>query len=172
MRASSLRAALAAAAVALPAMARADDAPVVDHQPLPCTIPGKAVSICANISDDNEVAKARVYFRRSGEDFYSFVDMEFGGISYCGTLPAPLEKKVQAIEYYVQAVDNAYQPTRTSTYQMNVQPEGMCEFPPIEKDARRASAIKVFATHKKQGKKLDDAFSSAGVTFVPIAPAK
>ena len=160
------------AALGLPLAAAADDPPVVDHQPVPCTLAGKAISLCASVSDDNEVAKARVYFRRSGEDYYNFVDMQFTGTSYCGTLPAPLEGKVAAVEYYIQAVDSAYQPTRTSTYQLNVQAEGVCEFPPIEKDAAKAASIKVFATHKKQGKKLDEAFSSAGVTFVPIAPPK
>jgi len=163
---------LAAAALAFPLAAWADDPPVVEHQPVPCTIPGRVISLCANVSDDGEVAKARIYFRRAGQDFYSFVDMEFGGINYCGTLPAPLEGKVQSIEYYVQAVDKAYQPTRTSTYQLNLQPEGVCEFPPVEKDAQRAAAIRVFATNKKQGKKLDDAFSTTGVTFVPIAPSR
>jgi len=163
---------LAAAALAVPLAAWADDPPVVEHQPAPCTIPGRVISLCANVSDDGEVARARIYFRRAGQDFYSFVDMEFGGINYCGALPAPLEGKVQSIEYYVQAVDNAYQPTRTSTYQLNLQPEGVCEFPPVEKDAQRAAAIRVFATNKKQGKKLDDAFSATGVTFVPIAPPR
>jgi hypothetical protein len=152
-----------------PTIVSADDAPQVEHQPVPCTIPRKAISLCASISDDVEVAKARIYFRRAGEDFYSFVDMQFGGINYCGTLPAPLEGKMQSVEYYVQAVDNAYQPTRTSTYQINLQPEGVCEFPPVERDGQRAASIRVFATNKKQGKKLDDAFSNAGVTFVPIA---
>jgi len=32
----------------------------------------------------------------------------------------------------------------------------------------KAGAIKVFATNRKQGKKLDDAFALAGVTFVPL----
>ena len=160
------------AALGLPLAAAADDPPVVDHQPVPCTLPGKAISLCASVSDDNEVAKARIYFRRAGEDFYNFVDMQFGGTNYCGTLPAPLEGRVLAVEYYIQAVDNAYQPTRTSTFRMNVQTEGACEFPPIEKDTARAASIKVFATHKKQGKKLDEAFSSTGVTFVPITPPK
>ena len=168
-----LRRLLLAAAMTLPSSAplaaSADDAPQVEHHPVPCTIPRKAISLCASISDDAEVAKARVYFRRAGEDFYSYVEMEFGGINYCATLQAPLEGKMPSIEYYVQAVDNAYQPTRTSTYQMHVQPEGVCEFPPEEKDRLRLAAIRVFATHKKQGKKLDDAFSNAGVTFVPIA---
>ena len=65
--------------------------------------------------------------------------MTFGGINYCGTLPAPREGKLKVIEYYVQAVDDAFQAQRTSTFQLSVVPEGKCEFPPIEKDAKRAA---------------------------------
>ena len=162
------RCALALAIWALPLATAADDPPVIEHQPVPCTVPGKAISLCAAVSDDSMVATARIYFRPAGEDFYSFVDMSFGGISYCGTVPAPREGKVKVIEYYLQAVDDQYQPTRTSTFQMNVQPEGMCELPPIEKDAGKAAAIKVFATNRKQGNKMHDAFVTTGVTFVPV----
>ena len=159
-------AALALLAAALPATA--DDAPVVEHQPLPCSVPAKPIGLCATASDDNEVARVRAYFRRQGEDYYSYVEMAFTGLNHCGTLPAPREGKLTALEYYVQAVDDQYQPTRTSTYQINIQPEGVCEFPPVEKDPHKAASIKVFATNKKQGKKLDDAFSPSGVSFVPV----
>jgi hypothetical protein len=149
--------------------ARADDPPVVEHQPTPCTIPEKPISLCATVTDDAQVARSRLYFRAAGEDFYSFVDMVFSGINYCGTLPAPREGKVKAIEYYVQAVDDQYQSRRTSTYQMIVQPEGVCEFPPLEKEEAKAASIVVHATNKKQGKKLPDGFAAEGVSFVPIA---
>ncbi len=149
-------------------LAFADEPPAIDHQPVPCTVPGKAISLCATISDDQNVSAARVYFRRAGEDFYSFVDMSFGGISYCGTLPAPREGKLKVIEYYVQAVDDQFQAQRTSTFQLSVVPEGKCEFPPIEKDPKRAGAIRVFATNKKQSGKLDEAFDRTGVTYVPL----
>ena len=149
------------------ARALADDPPAVEHQPALCTVPEKPLSLCAAISDDGNVATARLYFRRAGEDYYAFVNMAFTGVSYCGTLPGPREK-AKAIEYYVQAVDDNYQPQRTSTFRIPVQPEGVCEFPPVEKDAARASAIKVFATNRKQGRKLDDAFAPTGVTFVPL----
>lgn len=148
-------------------LAVANDPPAVDHQPALCTWPDKPVSLCAAISDDGTVAVARIYFRRAGEDYYSFVQMGFTGVSYCGTLPAPREK-AKTIEYYVQAVDDTYQPQRTSTFRLPVQPEGVCEFAPIEKDAAKAAAIKVFATNRKQGKKLDDAFLLTGVTFVAL----
>ncbi len=172
MRVSGL--ALALALLAVPAFlvapavsAVADELPVVDHQPALCTVPEKPLSLCAEISDDGSVARARLYFRRAGEDFYAFVDMAFTGVAYCATLPAP-RARAKAVEYYVQAVDDAYQPARTSTHQIQVQPA--CEFPPLEHDVTRAAAIKVFATHKKQGRKLDGAFVSTGVVFVPVGP--
>jgi hypothetical protein len=161
--------ALALAALLPPAASRGDDPPAVEHQQALCTVPGKAISLCAAISDDVAVATARIYFRRAGETYYAFVDMTFTGVSYCGTIPAPREGKIQAIEYYIQAEDNAYQPTRTSTFRLPVQFEAVCEFPPLERNAARAAAIKVVATSRKQGKKLDDAFVATGVTFVPAA---
>jgi hypothetical protein len=147
--------------------ALANDPPAVEHQPALCAEADKPMSLCAAVSDDGNVAVARVYFRRLGEDYYSFVAMTFTGVSYCGTLPAPREK-AKAVEYYVHAVDDTYQPYRTSTFRLPVQPVGVCEFPPVEKDAARANAIKVFATNRKQGRKLDDGFAPTGVTFVPL----
>jgi hypothetical protein len=93
----------------------ANDPPAVEHQPALCTVADKPLRLCAAVSDDGNVAVARVYFRRLGEDYYSFVAMSFTGVSYCGTLPAPREK-AKAIEYYVHAVDDTYQPQRTSTF--------------------------------------------------------
>jgi len=149
------------------ALAVANDPPAVDHQPALCTVPDKPLSLCAAVSDDGNVAVARIYFRREGEVYYSFVQMAFTGVSYCGTLPAPRER-AKAIEYYVQAVDDTYVPQRTSTFRLPVQPEGVCEFPPLENDSAKAAAIKVYATNRKQGKKLDDAFLLTGVTFVHL----
>jgi hypothetical protein len=141
--------------------------PVLEHQPSPCTVPAKAVSLCATITDDSQVAKARIYFRATGEKYWNVVDMAFGGISFCGTLPAP-HTKAQSVEYYVQAIDDEFETQRTSTYQLRVQGDGQCGFPPVETDTARASAITVYATHKKQGDKIDDHFERAGVTFVPV----
>lgn len=157
-----------AACVLAAAPGRAEE-PSVEHQPSPCTIPDKPISLCATVADDGMVAKVRIYFRPSGDKFYSFVDMAFTGLNFCGTLPAPRSGKVQSIDYYVQAVDDQYETRRTSTFQLNVQPEGVCEFPPVEKDAAKAAAIKVFATNQKQGKKLPEEFAASGVTFVPVA---
>ena len=158
--------AVLAAAGCLAARTAAAEPPSVEHQPVPCTEADKPLSLCATVTDDGQVAKARVYFRAAGEKFYSFVEMEFGGINYCGTLPAPREGKVKSIDYYVQAIDDSFESQRTSTFTLAVQPEGVCEFPPVEKNASRAQAIVVHATNAKQGKKLPDGFLAAGVTFV------
>jgi hypothetical protein len=162
----SLTALLCALAVSA---AAANQPPEIEHQPSPCTVAGQPISFCASITDDNQVARARIHFKRAGEQFYSYVEMDFRGLNYCATLPAPREGKVRQIEYYVQAIDDQYEPVRTSTYQLAVQPEGACEFPPLEKDAARKGAITVYATNKKQGKKLPDGFDPTGVTFVPVA---
>jgi hypothetical protein len=49
---------------------------------------------------------------------------------------------------------------------MSVLPDGVCEFPPVERDPARAASIVVFASSPKQGKKLPDGFATAGVSFV------
>ena len=157
---------LAAGIASTPAWA---DPPSINHQPSPCTVPDKPITVCATVTSDAQVKKASIYFRPTGEKFYSFVDMQFGGLSFCGTLPAPRQGKLQSFEYYVQAVDDHYDSQRTSTFLVSVQPEGVCEFPPVEKDPAKATGIVVHATNQKQGKKLPDEFVAIGVSFVPVA---
>ncbi len=151
------------------APAWADDLPEVEHQPSPCIVPDEPFRLCAKVSDDVGVGKARIYFRRSGETYYAFVDMGFDGLSYCATLPGPRGGRVRLVEYYVQAIDSAYQAVRSSTFQLQVKPPAECEFAPVEKDAARRARLVVYATHAKQGKKPPADFHVAGVTFVPVA---
>jgi hypothetical protein len=153
-------------ALALAAPALADDPPLVEHQPVPCTVPDQPMSLCAAISDDAMVNFGRVYFRQRGERYYSYAEMAFTGLQYCATLPAPRAGKLDAIEYYVQAVDDAFQTQRTSTFQMTVQSPEVCGFPPLERDPEKAASITVHATHQKQGDKLDGDFVREGVNFV------
>lgn len=160
---------LVTALLAAPGWLQADDPPTIDHQPLPCTIPDRPISLCGAIADDAMVAAARVYFRPANDKMFLYVNMSFQGLQYCATLPAPREGKARGIEYYLQATDDQYQTQRTSTYLLTLQPEASCGFPPVEKDPARAAAIQVFATHKKQGRKLPGEFDSTGVSFVPVA---
>ena len=81
-----MRKLLAPALVLTAALAAANDPPAIDHVPALCTVADKPIALCAAISDDGNVAVARVYFRREGEDYYSFLPMTFTGVSWCGTL--------------------------------------------------------------------------------------
>ncbi len=152
-----------AAALLWPFPAAGGEAPGIDHQQALCTVPEKPLSLCATISDDGDVQVARLYFRKPGDKYYAFVDMAFTGVNYCATVPAP-RRKTKGIEYYLQATDDEYETARTSTFLIRVEPA--CDFPPLEKDPAKAAGIKVFATHKKQGRKLSKAFVATGVTFV------
>lgn len=160
--------AAALAVLAVPGVG-ADELPLIEHQPGPCVVPGEPFRLCAKVSDDEGVGKARVYFRRAGDSHYWLVDMAFDGLAYCATVPAPRAGRTRLIEYYVQALDSAYQAQRTSTFQLQVKPASACEFAPVEQDATRRARIAVHATHAKQGKKLGDDFLDAGVTVVPLA---
>ena len=148
------------------AASSADEPPVIEHQPAPCAVPGKRIALCASVTDERPVPSVRAYFRARGEKFYNFVDMAFAGLSYCGALPAP-RAKTRAVEYYVQAVDDQYQPQRTSTHVMQVEPEGVCEFPPVATGAQAAAGLVVHATHARQGGRLSRSFDDAGVDYVP-----
>lgn len=163
------RSALLLAAITLAAapLLRADDPPEIEHQPSICTIAGKPMALCGAISDDAMVAKSRLYFRHQKDKFFSYVEMAFTGLQYCGTLPAARAGKAKAVEYYIWAIDDAYNIKRTSTFNLPVQSEDVCGFAPLEQDAARAAAITVHATHKDQGRKLSGEFDPAGVTFVP-----
>jgi hypothetical protein len=155
--------------LAAAAIVRADDPPVVEHQPVTCGVPGRALHLCATISDDVQVARARIFFRADEDKYFSVVDMVFGGLTYCATLPAVRPGRAQAIEYYVQALDDQYQAQRTQTYRVPIKTQGRCEVSVVESDPKRPQIMRVYATHKKQGGKLDAAFDPTGVTFVPVA---
>jgi hypothetical protein len=154
---------------ALTAVCLADEPPGIEHQPIPCTVPDAPFTVCANVSDDEEVRKVRVFFRAERAKYFNMSEMVFGGLNYCATLPAPRKGKAHTIEYYVQATDSALHFESSPVYQILVQDAGVCAFPPIEKDAERVASIVVYATIKKQGKKLHKAFVREGVTFVPVS---
>jgi hypothetical protein len=147
----------------------AGDGPDIDSQPVPCTTPDKPFFICARVTTDTQISASRVYFRREGADFFNFVDMSFGGVNYCATLPG-VKLKAKAAEYYIEAIDDTFESKRLSTYRIEIREN--CDFAPVEKNAVKAEAITVHATNRKQGRKLDDAFDPEGVTFVPVAQPK
>ena len=143
-----------------------DDGPIVDHQPVECSVPEKNPRICSYVLDDGEVKRVRVYFRSDRQKAYYFSDMAFDGIQFCATLPVATGS-VKAIDYYVWAVDDGFNITRTRPHQISVQESASCAYPVIDDDPERIRSLVVNATSPKQGNKIKD-FEEASVgTFVP-----
>lgn len=157
---------------ALAASAFAGDPPVVEHQPAQCSIASKPIELCASVLDDGDIGKVRTYFRRPGDKEYLISEMTFEGARFCTTLPGVKPGKLRSLEYYIQAIDTEYDSKRTSTYQLQIQDEADCPFPAVQKDPRKAAAIRVQATSERQGSKVPDYLEPAGVAFVPVAGAK
>ena len=155
-------------AVAAPT-ARAE-APRVEHQPAQCAVAGRPLSLCATISDDRRVARARLYFRAQGSPYYYEVEMAFAGLDYCATLPALRAGQARGLEYYVQAIDDEFQPQRTPVFRLPVLAQSACEFPPLATEAAAGAAITIRATHARQGDTLPKYLEPAGVTVLGAKP--
>jgi hypothetical protein len=145
--------------------------PLIDHQPVICSIPEKNPRVCAYVADDGEIKKVRVYFRAERKDAFYWSEMTFDGIQYCGTLPVP-KKSVRGVEYYIWAIDDNFESQRTRTYKINLVPESPCEYPVFDEDPERTSNIVVYATSPKQGKEIKE-FEEVGVAkFIPAVKRK
>ena len=141
--------------------------PIVDHQPVVCSLPGKNARICAYVADDGEVKRTRAYFRPAGKELFYWTEMTFDGIQYCATLPIA-KSDVKGVDYYIWTIDDNFESTRTRTYTISVVPEVTCEYPVFDDDPERTSNLEVNATSPKQGDTLED-FSDQGVVkYVPV----
>jgi hypothetical protein len=145
------------------------EAPQVEHQPAQCAVAERPLALCATISDDRQVARARLYFRAQGAPYFYEVDMAFAGLSYCATLPALRAGQARALEYYVQAIDDEFQPQRTPVYRLPVAAQSACEFPPVA-DVRPGAALTIRATHRKQGHTVPKYLEPAGLTVIGVRP--
>jgi hypothetical protein len=155
------------AAVVLTAQAAQNDEPTIDHQPVECSTPEKNTRICAHVLDDGEVKRVRVYFRAEKQEAFYWSDMAFDGIQFCATLPVA-KKNVSTLEYYVWAVDDEFQSTRTRSNLVSLAPDAPCAFPVIDEEPERIANLVVNATSEKQGKGIEE-FEERGITqFVPL----
>ena len=149
------------ALAALPTVAQE---PIIDHQPVTCSLPGKPPRICALVADDGEVKRVDVFFRSTLREAYYRSALEWDGVRYCATLPIP-GKKTAALDYHLRAIDDQAGSKRTIDFELRI--DAACEFPVFDDDPERAARLVFFATTAKQGRKLRD-FEVAGVRFVPI----
>ena len=161
----AIRALFGAAFVALSAVALGDE-PMVDHQPVECSVPEKNPRICAYVLDDGEVKRVRAYFRSDRQDAYYWSEMAFDGIQFCATLPVA-KNNVNSIDYYVWAVDNEFQITRTRPYEISMRETTSCSYPVIDEDPDRIRSLVVNATSEQQGDKIKDFEEDSVATFIP-----
>jgi hypothetical protein len=161
----AIRALFGVALVAFGVYAFADE-PTLDHQPVECTVPDKNPRICAYVLDDGEIKRVRVYFRSNRQDAYYWSTMAFDGIQFCATLPLA-KGNVQAIDYYVWAVDDEFQITRTRPYEISLRKTSSCSYPVIDDDPERIAKLVVNATSGKQGDKIKDFEPSSVSQFIP-----
>jgi hypothetical protein len=150
---------------AISALVAADE-PIVDHQPVECSVPEKNPRICAYVLDDGEVKRVRVYFRSDRQDAYYWSEMAFDGIQFCATLPVA-KGYVEAIDYYVWSVDDEFQTTRTRPHEISMRQSSSCSYPVIDEDPERIKSLVINATSAKQGDEVKD-FEDQGIRqFVP-----
>lgn len=135
--------------------------PLLDHQPIVCSLPGKNPRVCAYVADDGEIKRVRSYFRARGKEYFYWSEMAFDGIQYCATLPVA-KNNVKGVEYYIWAIDDSFQSRRTRTHKMSLVPEVPCEYPVFDDDPERSSNLVVNATSPKQGNSISD-FSEKGI---------
>jgi hypothetical protein len=141
--------------------------PILDHQPVLCSLPGKNPRVCAYVADDGEVKRTRAYFRAAGKELFYWTEMTFDGIQYCATLPIA-NGDIKGVDYYIWTIDDSFESKRTRTYTISVVPEVPCEYPVFDDDPERTAHLEVNATSPKQGETLED-FSSKGVVkYVPL----
>lgn len=115
--------ALAAAALASPAGAQQEnEAPAIRHDPPACGAAATRLRVCAYVVDETGIAQVRLNFRARGARAYHWTPMAFDGALYCAWLPAPLPE-TQAVEYYVEAVDDQFEPSRTADQTFPVRPD-------------------------------------------------
>lgn len=100
----------------------ADAQPVIEHEGHRCLPRDEFAQIAATIAAASEVRAAKVYFRSiQYPDFY-FIAMERMGDRFETYLPKPL-RATDRVVYYVEAVDAAFNVSRTAEYVSEIDPD-------------------------------------------------
>jgi hypothetical protein len=92
----------------------------IGHEPVGCVVAGAFPKLEARLDPAGSVARARVYFRGSGEHWYS-VDMKADQGRFSAALPKP-QTTLKQISYYVEALGRDFLSSRTANYTAEVVP--------------------------------------------------
>src|SRR5262245_59961222 len=103
----------------------------VDHSAVACVVAGKHRVIAARFAPEEQVARARVYFRGGGQQRWYFVDMASAEGGFRGTLPKPT-LQLATVEYYVDALGRSLTEARTPEHAPRVvRDEAVCRNEPL-----------------------------------------
>ncbi|HSF18876.1 MAG TPA: hypothetical protein VLK65_25350 [Vicinamibacteria bacterium] len=141
------------------------EAPIIDHEPIDCSLAGKNLRICAYVLDDGEIERTRVYFRAAGREAFYWTRMLFDGIQFCATLPVA-KSVVRAVEYYVWAVDDRSETTRT--HPLTISLRSPCSDPAVDEDPERTQNLVVHATTEEQGDVIEEFEARGLAALVPM----
>ena len=122
--------ALFALTIAVAAVAQ-DTAPVIEHDPSECFEVGSFPRLCAQVSADGSLGQARAYFRASRTIKWYYVELTEDDGEFCSALPSPLPE-TPGVEYYIEVVDEEFQPAITPTTEAQVVSDGSCGMPVYE----------------------------------------
>ena len=117
-----------------------DTAPVIDHDPSRCFEVGSFPKLCALVTAGGSLGQARAYFRASGTTKWYYVDLAEEEGELCSALPSPLPE-TRGVEYYLEVVDEEFQPAITPTAEARVVSDGSCGMPVYE----TAGVVSVFS---------------------------
>src|SRR3954452_1200998 len=102
-------------------------APIAIHdEAVGCVPAGRFASLTARLEPADQVSRARLAFRASGNPTWSFVPMKPEGSVYRGVLPQPLGDTTQ-IDYYIEATSLDTTPTRSTEHTATVADHAVCE---------------------------------------------
>jgi hypothetical protein len=97
------------------------------HEDVSCLVAGRYPVIEACFEPSENVARARVYFRKGGTPKWYYVEMTPSGECFEGILPRPL-RSIGHIDYYIEATDRQFVETRTREFPPTVvSKESECE---------------------------------------------
>lgn len=108
-------AALALLAFALAPRGLLAEAPVIEHEGAGCVVANRFPRIEARITPEENVARARVYFRAEGTPHWYFVDMAGEAGRFAAALPKP-KPSLKRLEYYVEATDKVMGSSRSAEH--------------------------------------------------------
>jgi hypothetical protein len=155
------RAAAATLLATLVSVSLARGALTVQHDGVGCVLAEHHPRLEARISPEDEVARARVFFRTAGTPHWYFVEMTSQAGSWTGVLPKP-KASTERIEYYLEATDKVFSPARTPERTAPVVPgPAACQKDAVM--AASAPAARVVVTAAAGGPAVPAGFLDAGL---------